>query len=270
MGDKMKIYEMLEFYIFIIICIFLGALYINQMVIKEETNNNIELNLTPKKYIFNNESLPFVTLTFDDGWESQYNLAYPILKRYNYQATAFVIPPYIDVNPGYMTKLQLRDLQNQGWDISSHYYGNFENKTDLELEAIFIGVKTWLVLNNFTGGDFLAYPQGRYQGNILNITKNYFYLGRTVHQIGQEYPPEDRYILSTIEPARYRTLEEDIKLINESINKKQWIILTFHKIVEAEPQANTEYTKERFEALMAYINSTGIPVKTIGNITRAI
>lgn len=33
----------------------------------------------------------YISITFDDGWDSIYENAFPILQRYNYPATLFVI-----------------------------------------------------------------------------------------------------------------------------------------------------------------------------------
>jgi len=40
-----------------------------------------------------------VVLTFDDGWESLWSVAFPLLKRYGFKAVAFVIPGLIEDPP---------------------------------------------------------------------------------------------------------------------------------------------------------------------------
>jgi peptidoglycan/xylan/chitin deacetylase (PgdA/CDA1 family) len=44
----------------------------------------------------------------------------PILKKYDFRATIFVITAYIDKLPGYLTSAQLKKLQHYGMDIESH------------------------------------------------------------------------------------------------------------------------------------------------------
>lgn len=71
-----------------------------------------------------------VALTFDDGFESAFRYAFPILERYNMTATVFVIAGYIgqyntwDVSFGKRARLMnwdhIRQLQHAGWEIGSH------------------------------------------------------------------------------------------------------------------------------------------------------
>ncbi len=72
-----------------------------------------------------------VLLTFDDGYESVYHNAKPILEKYNFPAVVFVICNYIgkdnewDINFGinrfrHLDHLQLKELHSGGWEIASH------------------------------------------------------------------------------------------------------------------------------------------------------
>jgi len=62
---------------------------------------------------------PAVVLAFDDGWESQYRHALPILRRFGYTATFFIITDVVGKDD-YMTWGQLRELRNAGMTIGSH------------------------------------------------------------------------------------------------------------------------------------------------------
>lgn len=72
-----------------------------------------------------------VALTFDDAYESVYTLAYPIMKRFGFTGTVFVITGYVgrknswDVNLGFrrwghMTWDQMRDMASKGFEFGSH------------------------------------------------------------------------------------------------------------------------------------------------------
>lgn len=72
-----------------------------------------------------------VVITFDDGYESVYKHAYPILKQVGYKAVIFPVTGYIgdwnhwDANLGgirfrHLSTDQIRQLSAAGWEIGSH------------------------------------------------------------------------------------------------------------------------------------------------------
>ncbi len=60
-----------------------------------------------------------VLLTFDDGSETVYTTVLPIMQKYNFTGTAYIIYNYMWV-PGYMNADQVRELYAAGWEIGSH------------------------------------------------------------------------------------------------------------------------------------------------------
>jgi peptidoglycan/xylan/chitin deacetylase (PgdA/CDA1 family) len=62
---------------------------------------------------------PAVVIAFDDGWEGQYRHAFPILRRFGYTATFFIITDAVGKDD-YMTWDQLRELRRAGMTIGSH------------------------------------------------------------------------------------------------------------------------------------------------------
>jgi len=61
----------------------------------------------------------FYTLTFDDGHESDYSQAFPVLQELGLRATFFVVPTLVDT-PGYVTWSQLREMVAGGMEVGSH------------------------------------------------------------------------------------------------------------------------------------------------------
>jgi peptidoglycan/xylan/chitin deacetylase (PgdA/CDA1 family) len=63
-------------------------------------------------------------LTFDDGWKSQHEVAWPILKKFNFPVTLFVYTE--GIRPGHfsggesMSWDQLAELRDEGVDIQAH------------------------------------------------------------------------------------------------------------------------------------------------------
>lgn len=61
-----------------------------------------------------------VMITIDDGYESVYDVAYPILKKYGFTATLFVYTNYVGVSSKALSWKQLRQLKAAGFYIGSH------------------------------------------------------------------------------------------------------------------------------------------------------
>lgn len=63
---------------------------------------------------------PTICLTFDDGHRSVYEVAFPLLKRYGFCATVFIVPTYID-KPNWLTWEQIDEMNRSGIiDFQSH------------------------------------------------------------------------------------------------------------------------------------------------------
>ena len=61
----------------------------------------------------------FYSLTFDDGHESDYTHAFPVLHELGLRATFFVVPTLVDT-PGYVRWDQLREMVAAGMEVGSH------------------------------------------------------------------------------------------------------------------------------------------------------
>ncbi|HPM42618.1 MAG TPA: glycosyltransferase [Candidatus Omnitrophota bacterium] len=70
-----------------------------------------------------------IILAFDDGWKSNYEIAYPILKRYGFSATFFVTIENIG-KPDMMTWKDIKEMADNGMEIGSH---NMTHRIPVEL-----------------------------------------------------------------------------------------------------------------------------------------
>jgi peptidoglycan/xylan/chitin deacetylase (PgdA/CDA1 family) len=71
------------------------------------------------------DSLPAkaVVITLDDGWQSVYKYAAPLIKKYNVPVTLFIYPQTISEGKNAMTWEELKELQKTGlFDIQGHTY----------------------------------------------------------------------------------------------------------------------------------------------------
>lgn len=106
-----------------------------------------------------------ILITADDGYLCNYTKAYPILKKYNAQATFFVTSLYVGVTNEHehFTWEQAKEMEASGLiDIQSHTHGhtlmNELNKTDVsyEIQKSFGDIEKYLGKRDVK---VLAYPQ---------------------------------------------------------------------------------------------------------------
>ena len=128
--------------------------------------------------------LPYksVLITFDDGFLSNYEYAFPLLKKYNMNATVFLIGNYIpDTNEKwngnlktYMSKKTIEKVAEEypNIDFASHSYslhepGILKNKNYEELLQDGKAFKEKVLKT-----DIYCYPFGAYNDDMINALKD--------------------------------------------------------------------------------------------------
>lgn len=112
-----------------------------------------------------------VAITFDDGYESIYTQAFPLLKKRNWPFTVFVNPLAIEERHGkQMSWAQLSEMKHHGATIvnHSHYHNHLLQKHEDESENTWLTrtmkdinlAQAWLEEKLDTKYKWLAYPYG--------------------------------------------------------------------------------------------------------------
>lgn len=120
-----------------------------------------------------------VILTFDDGYVDFYYNAYPILKKYNLSATVF-IPTGLMGGGAYLTWLQIQEMHSSGRiTFGSHLVHHYHLPSLSRDAALFELKESKRVLQNQLGVpiNFLAYPYGSTNTNIIELVKEAGYVG---------------------------------------------------------------------------------------------
>jgi len=110
-----------------------------------------------------------IVITLDDGYENNYTEAFPVLKKYGLKATVFMITCTIDVNPKCLTSAQLKEMDKAGIEIESHTVTHRDLDTLSYDEQLAELKDSKAALEKLLGRpvDYVAYPEGKYNGNTI-------------------------------------------------------------------------------------------------------
>ncbi|WP_301832411.1 polysaccharide deacetylase family protein [uncultured Streptococcus sp.] len=143
----------------------------------EEAYKALTENALPAKKV--------VWLTFDDGNEDFYTIAYPILKKYKAKATNNVITGFVKKgNAGNLTVKQMKEMMAHGMSFQSHTVNHPDlsatdkvtQKAELTDSIDFLEDKLNTKVNT------IAYPSGRYNQTTLDLAKKTYKLGLTTNE----------------------------------------------------------------------------------------
>jgi len=132
--------------------------------------------------IGNTNDKKIVILNFDDGRKSQFTEAKPILDKFGFKATFYVVCGYLGNKPGYMNWTEVKQLSAEGHDIESHTmnHRNLSDSSKKSLEFQIGESKACLQEHGIKATSF-AYPfdQGSDNKTVVRVVSKYYDLGRT-------------------------------------------------------------------------------------------
>ena len=194
-----------------------------------------------------------ITICFDDGYESTYTKAFPILERHNFPATINVITDSVGQG-GYASLDQLKELEKAGWEIGSHTISH-PSLTEISTFKAFYEVyqsRRTLESWKFDVNSF-AVPYGDANDEVWELIEQEYEMSRG-SEVGLNYKPFPHHQLRSIFPVADTKLEDVKEWIDRAVNEKAWLIITFHRIGETGKYNNSE---EFLEKICQYIENKG-------------
>lgn len=120
-----------------------------------------------------------VVLTFDDGYENFYRVVYPILKKYNFRAVAF-IPTGLIGTGYYMNWDQIKEIQASGLVTFEGHSSTHPNLIGMKYDAVYkqlLDSKNTLFSQTGYPVNFVAYPYGSSNKNVWSAAQKSGYVG---------------------------------------------------------------------------------------------
>jgi len=147
---------------------FIGLSLVSLLFFAISSNSKIKIN----------DDEGILTLTFDDGLKSQYEVAFKEMRKYGYKGSLFLIANRSGLFEGkeLMTFQEAREMQSEGWEIGSHslthnFHNRSTNLSDEGLENELKKSKEILEERGFEIKTF-AFPFGGYNTKVIEKTKN--------------------------------------------------------------------------------------------------
>jgi peptidoglycan/xylan/chitin deacetylase (PgdA/CDA1 family) len=154
-------------------------------------------------------------ITFDDGYQSLYQEAFPVLKRYGFSATVFLTVgaqetmdtrlPSLE-GRSMLTWQEIREMQRGRIEIGAHTCTH-PDMTRLPIEQVRSEIMDSKVILEDTLGvsiSSFAYPYGRYDPRIQEIMKQFFICACS-DQLGQMSSNSNPYALERVDAYYLRT-----------------------------------------------------------------
>lgn len=197
-----------------------------------------------------------VVLTFDDGLNSVYERAFPIMKEYDFPGLSVVVCDRIDIREPHSEELttgELTEMQAAGWDIGGHSYSEHPDFTDLSKSELHWQCKRqieWLKKNRFFNSTpSIVYPYNGVNERVANICEEYFDLGFGGHTQPKD-GIEDPLSVGRVSGHELETAKEAISAAGE---KGYTVVLMYHDITVRSKKDN-DTSVEEFRETMKHID----------------
>lgn len=173
-------------------------------------------------------------LTFDDGYQSVYSEAFPVLQRYGWSATVFLTVgqgkkveaedrlPLMEGRP-MLAWREIREMHRLGIDFGAHTLTHAD-LTRLPLEQVEVevcGAKT--MIEDVLGATVasFAYPYGRYDRRIREFVQRHFTCA-VADKLGLITVRSDLYALERVEMYYLRTERSFAMMLSQGLPWYLW------------------------------------------------
>lgn len=237
---------------------------ITRLAISLYPKNGKTAEISVDNWVSGRHSTPSVVLTFDDGLESDYVNAWPLMKNRGIKGTFYVVSKFVG-GTNTMTVSQLHDLYNNGCGISIHgtnhiHLGNLTSVQDIVDEVK--PCMDWLDQNGFNrSSHFLGYPYGSYNNLCFDAFKEIGIKSARGNVGYVVYPWNNIYLIPSEVCNNETTLDEAKSYVDYAIRNECTVFIMLHGI-ENVTTAEANWQTDRFQGFLDYIVQTGIKVQT--------
>jgi peptidoglycan/xylan/chitin deacetylase (PgdA/CDA1 family) len=138
-----------------------------------------------------------IVVSFDNGYQSQYTQALPILRRLGWVAEENIQLTGLPPSQGGLGDDEIRGLVKAGWELDTQGFSHADLITlsAAELHHQVAGARAVLRRRFHVPVNWFCYPSGHYDPTVIRAVRAAGYLGSSTVVAGWAHPGEDRYRL---------------------------------------------------------------------------
>lgn len=227
-------------------------------------NSSVENNICQPGKIEFEQGL--VSLTFDDGWESIYRNAIPILNHAGIKSTQYIPAEiFASSNNKYMTFENALDTERAGHEIGSHAirHKRFTEMSNAEIQIELSQSKKLLLQKGFRSVDTFAYPYGEYTSYSVELSRGYYHAARTTDP-GMNDLKTDPHLLYVYQLQNWMTFPYLKRWVDRASGDKKWLIFVFHQVEE--PNFLYYTSPKDLILLVNYLIEKKVPIMTVRDV----
>ena len=205
----------------------------------------------------------YISITFDDGYVSQYNAA-KTLETYGWRGVIYfpsgLAGKDLEGIP-VMSWQQIKDLHSRGHEIGAHTltHAKASNYTREQWEYEVREGKILLAEHGINTESF-AYPNN--DAKYADIAQKYFSSQKNVNGGINEIGTDEIYGLALVHNNYKDVLPEYLQDLKDGGG---WLVLVIHNVDE-NPRPDIDLSPEEYSWVLEQVKESGIPVKTVSEI----
>lgn len=187
--------------------------YLRQEGYETITLNDLALHLTMGKPL---PAKPII-LTFDDGYANAYTHAFPLLQRYGFVGTFFLISEPMNAgDPDFVSWAEVEEMYTAGMRFEPHSYNHPDMRNRGFDFVVFQILAPKEAIEARTGElcRFFAYPAGRYDQFVIDVLRSADFWGAVLTEQGATHTGADLFELRRVRVHGGDNLGAFIRILN--------------------------------------------------------
>lgn len=217
---------------------------------------------------------PLISITFDDGWETTYTVAAPLLAQNGIHSTQYIVTGLLD-DPAYLSLDQVRSLQKNGQQIACHTvtHPDLTKLSTTDLNYQLKGCRQYFIQKDLGDTKDFAAPYGHTNPTVLgSIAQTYRSERNTNGDLSNGVSDADINLPSNFDPHNIigvtihdtTTIAQLQQAVDYAAANNGWLVLTYHQ--SEERGSKFSLSGDSLRKQLSYLSSQPVRIVTVGQV----